>query len=141
VPDPYRLSADEVQFSTRLFGSAAVVASPAAAAETIICTVTVNTQARPDQVVWLQGFAAFTVGTSGTSARLRIRRTDVAGAVQGDTGATTGGIAATNLVDANVSGIDALGAIGAMVYVLTLQIAAGAAVSTVSATTMFAIVN
>jgi hypothetical protein len=89
--------------------------------------------------VLLLGWAAFTVGTSGTAANLRLRRTDTAGAVQGATGATTGGIAAGNLVDMNVNAFDTSPASG-QVYVLTLTITAGAAASTVSGCSIIALV-
>lgn len=139
-PDPYRLAGDEIDFRPRFFRSTTVAASPAAAVETIIATITVTSQARAEQEAWLDGWAAFTVGTSGTAVRLRIRRTDTSGATEADTGALTGGVAATNLLAQDVAGVDALGAVGSQVYVLTLTVTGGAAVSTVSAVRLTATV-
>jgi hypothetical protein len=79
--------------------------------------------------VRLHGFAAFTVGTNGVSANLRIRETNVAGAVVQATGAVIA--VATNLLAMNVLGFDATP--GVSVYVLTLTVGSGSAPSTVSA--------
>jgi hypothetical protein len=117
-----------------------VDASPAAAAETIIATFTGINTIDADSLVLLLAQANFTVGTSGTAARLRLRRTSVTGTVVGDTGAITGGIAATNLITQDIIGVDNPGAVASFVYVLTLQITAGAAVSTVSSVVIAPIV-
>lgn len=115
-----------------------MVASPSAAVETTICTVTIPGDIAVVTGVYLVGWAAFTVGASGTAANLRIRRTDTSGTIVAATGATTGGIAAGNLVDMNIAGLNASPA-AAQVYVLTLTITAGGAASTVSATSLFAL--
>lgn len=130
-PIPIRLSADEMDMSPRRFYSTTVAGSPALAAETIVCTLTVAANVAILQSVRLQGWAAFTVGTSGVSAQLRIRQTNVAGTVKADSGAVT--VTAGNLREASVQGDDTASAIPGQVYVLTLQIASGAATSTVSA--------
>lgn len=140
MPVPINRSVAGSDLSARFFQSSTVAGSPAAAAETIICTLTVTGDPTLVNGVILLGFAAFTVGTSGTACRLRIRQTDTSGATKGDTGATTGGIAAANVVDMNVAGVDTSPTLTNQVYVLTLTVTAGAAASTVSAAQLVAIV-
>lgn len=118
-----------------------IVASPALAAETIICSLANVSPDTPSRHIDLSGWAAFTVGTSGTAVRLRIRQTNVTGTVVGDTGALTGGITAAGLVAQDIEGIDQPGDQAAMVYVLTLQVTAGAAISTVSAVKLRALIT
>lgn len=113
--------------------STAIVASPALAAETIIAQVVVGSVADPSTTIELSGWAAFTVGTSGTACRLRIRRASLTGTVAVDTGATTQGVAAAGLDTLDVEGTDSPGEVASLVYVLTLQVTNGAAASTVSA--------
>lgn len=137
--DPIRYDSANVDMRNRFYVSKTIVASPATNAETIIAQLTVTEDVQLDEGVWLHGWAAFTVGTSGTACRLRIRRATVAGTVVADTGAVTGGIAAANLVTMSVDDFDAGATLGGQVYCLTLQVTAGAAASTVSATTLKAI--
>jgi hypothetical protein len=125
-------SALGLDLSPRFVQSQVVAASPALAAETIICTVTVPANAAIASGVQLTGWAAFTVGASGSACTLRLRQTGTSGTVIGTTGATTGGVAAGNLCDMNVQGFDTAGVLPGQVYVLTLQVTAGGAVSTVS---------
>jgi hypothetical protein len=132
MPRPINEAADALDLSPRFFRSAVVVASPAAAAETIIAQSAAIGDVAVMQGVRLGGWAAFTVGTTGTAARLRLRQTNVAGTVIADTGAVTGGIAAANLVTLDVEGFDAAATPPGQVYVLTLQVTGGSAVSTVS---------
>jgi hypothetical protein len=132
-------SAQGLDLSPRIVTSTTVAASPSAATETTICTVTLPTNIALASGVILLGWAAFTVGTSGTACNLKLRRTDTAGATQAATGATTGGIAAGNLVDMNVQAFDT-GPASGQVYVLTLTVTAGAATSTVSACSILALV-
>ncbi len=110
-----------------------VDASPAAASETVIATLTIPNFANIAVVngIDLSGWAAFTVGTSGASVRLRIRQTSVAGTVKADTGVLTGGVAAGNLLAQDIEGYDSGAGVG--VYVLTMTVGSGAAASTVSA--------
>lgn len=110
-----------------------VVASPALAAETIIASLVVGSVGDSSTVVDLSGWAAFTVGTTGTAARLRIRSGGLTGAVVADTGALTGGIAAAALVAQDVEGQDIPGEVASLGYVLTLQVTAATAGSAVSA--------
>ena len=127
---PIRFTGVDVDLTSRFAVTTTVVASPAAAAETIIAQVNSPSGFRAAEQVWVDGWAAFTVGTSGTAVRLRLRETNVSGTVVGDTGALTGGVAAANLLAQDVAGLDTA-TVG--VYVLTLQVTAGAAASTVSA--------
>lgn len=138
--DPQRYESSGFDLHNRFLASTTVVGSPAAAAETIIAQVTV---AEPEAVlsgILLDGWAAFTVGTSGTAVNLRIRRTNVAGAIQAATGAVTGGVAAGNLLAQDVAAFDAAPTLPGQIYVLTMQVTAGAATSTVSAVRLSAIV-
>lgn len=128
--DAVRMAGNAVDMSSRIAISTTVVASPAAAAETIIGQVSLPANFASTDPVEVSGWAALTVGTSGTAVRLRIRETNVSGTVIADTGALTGGISAGNLIAQDVEGLDAA-AVGT--YVLTAQVTAGAAASTVSA--------
>ena len=130
---PIAVSADEIDLRPRIPVSTTVVGSPSAATETIIAQIALTGDVSVLRSVILRGFAAFTVGTSGTAVRLRIRQTNASGTIVGDTGALTGGIAAGNLVVENVAGADASPSNTGQVYVLTLQVTGGAAASTVSA--------
>ena len=109
-----------------------VDASPSAGTETVIATLTIPNFSNISVVsgVRLSGWAAFTVGTSGVSAQLRIRQTNVSGTVKANTGVLTGGVAAGNLLAQDVEGFDSGAGVGT--YVLTLTIGSGAAASTVS---------
>lgn len=127
---PINDTAANVDFSNRPVVSTTVVASPALAAETIICTVTVPNNIQVLSGVKLNGWAAFTMGTSGVSCQLRIRRTNVTGTVAVNGGAVTGVAAA--LYSPTINGYDT-GGVAGTVYNLTMQIASGAAASTVSA--------
>lgn len=139
MPVPINVSAARVDLSYRVLDSTTVQNSPiAAAAETIICTV--NLPNFGDTVIvsraYLMGWAALTVGTSGTAVTLRIRQTNVSGTVVASTGALTGGIAAGNLIAQDVSGSDATPGVGT--YVLTCQVTSGAGNTTISAVQLFA---
>jgi hypothetical protein len=139
MPVPIRYDSQGLDLSKRLQETTAITGSPAAAAETVIATLGLTGFADTPIVsgVDLSGWASFTVGTSGTAVTLRIRQTNLAGAVVVTSGALTGGIAAANLVAQDVQGFDA-GA-GVATYVLTLQVTAGSAASTISATKLRAI--
>lgn len=132
MPVPIEQTAAQIDFSGRYAQSTAVVASPAAAAETIIAQITVNTDLTIAAGVRLHGWAAYTVGTSGTNVTLRLRRTNVAGTLIASSGGLTR--AAASLQEDDIDGFDATPAATGQVYVLTMQVTAGAAASTVSAT-------
>ena len=138
MPEPIKQSVIFTDLSGRFQSTQAVAASPALAAETIIGTLNIAGFGDTAVVSGIQfdGWAAFTVGTSGVSATLRIRQTNVSGAVVATTGALT--VTAASLVQTNVQGFDAAPGVGA--YVLTLQIGSGAAASTVSALSLQGIV-
>lgn len=132
-PEPIKVDSTNVDLSQRFRRSNTVVASPAAAAETIIATITITADLAIATGVSLEGWAAFTVGTAGVSTQLRIRQTNVAGTVKADTGALTGGIVAAALVAQDVMGLDTAPVLPGQIYVLTLQVASANAASTVSA--------
>jgi len=137
---PLEVTAASIDLSGRVAESKTVAASPSAATETVIATITVDTNLAIQQAILLRGFAAFTVGTSGTAVTLKIRRTDTSGTTIATTGALTGGITAGNLVAETILGFDTgVGGTG-QVYVLTLTVTNGAAASTVSAVELDALV-
>lgn len=137
--DPFVRSAVGLDLSPRAVSSSAIVGSPATNAETIVCQVpTISAAVQIAAGVFLSGSVAFTVGTSGTAVRVRIRQTNVAGTVVADSGAITGGVTAANLLAQDIQGFDTAPP-AIVVYVLTLQVTAGAAISTVSATNLFAL--
>jgi len=130
---PIQETSAGIDFSQRVQVSTTVAGSPAAATETIIAQLTLQGDVSVQRSVILRGWAAFTVGTSGTAVQLRIRQTNVSGTVKGDSGALTGGVAAGNLLVESVAGVDTSPANTGQVYVLTMQVTNGAAASTVSA--------
>lgn len=138
--EPISRSGLSVDISPRFLVSTTVAASPTAATETTIATVTLPSNVAVVSSVILMGYASFTVGTSGTAVRLRIRQTNTSGQTVADTGAVTGGITAANLVTLNNGGQDASSAAG-QVYVLTLTVTGGAAASTVSNVQLLAIAS
>jgi hypothetical protein len=140
MPVPIAQNAANIDLSQRAVATTSIVGSPALAAETIIAQITVNTDEAIISGIMLRGFAAFTVGTSGTATTLRIRRTNVSGTVVATTGALTGGVAAGNLVADTILGFDTGAATTGQVYCLTLQVTAGSAASTVSAVEFDALV-
>lgn len=146
---PYPLIRDVAgtDFGSRVYSSATVVGSPAAAAETVVCQVTgIDGQLPVSKLVVLSAAVAFTVGTSGVSVRYRLRTGTAAGAgtTVFDSGVTTAGISAGGLVSGDVQGVDTSvtggGAIGSTSYCLTLTIGSGAAASTVSAVNLLVVV-
>lgn len=139
MPQPINESGAAVDLSPRLAQSTTVVGSPAAAAETIVCQTPQLGDIAKNVGVLLLGMAAFTVGTSGTAVTIRLRQTGLAGTVIYNSGALTGGVAAGNLLCLDVQGLDPSPVLPGQVYVLTLQVTAGAAASTVSATNLFAL--
>src|SRR6266487_5960681 len=136
MPDPFLESGRFLDLSPRVAHSETVSASPAAAVETIIGTITLPSGLTLATGVFLFGWATYTVGTSGVSGRMRIKQTDAAGATKVDTGLLTR--TAAQLVDDAVLGFDSAPADG-QIYKLTLIIGSGAAASTVSAVGLLAI--
>jgi hypothetical protein len=133
---PLTGAAVNIDGSGRLAQSSVVVASPAGASETIICSVTIPSGLAFTAGVILAGWAALTVGTSGTAVTLKLRKTNVSGSTVQTTGALNA--TAAQLVTRGILGFDATPTEGG-VYVLTLTVANGAATSTVSAAQLFAV--
>jgi hypothetical protein len=134
-PVPIVVNGDGVDLSGRISQSKAIVASPALAAETTICTVTIGSNPSVLSGIVLLGWVSFTVGTSGVSANLKIRQTGTSGATIVATGVQT--VTAATIVETGCQGFDAA-PLAAGVYVLTLTIGSGAAASTVSAVQLLA---
>lgn len=138
MPQPIRSDSMGIDLHHRFQQYTTVDASPSAGTETVIATLTLADFGDLAVVSGIQvvGWAAFTVGTSGISANLRIRQTNASGTVVASSGAAT--VAAGNLYEASVRGFDATP--GKVSYALTLTIGSGAAASTVSALYLGAII-
>jgi hypothetical protein len=139
MPRPINEAADAIDLRPRVVNTNAIVGSPAAASETIVAQTAAIGDVSVQAGVLLFGWVAFTVGGSGTAARLRVRQTNVGGTIVADTGALT--VTAGNLVSPSILGFDAAAVSPSQVYVLTLTITAGAATSTVSATQLTGIID
>jgi hypothetical protein len=131
MPAPIDYSSALVDLSQRFQGTSTVVASPTDSTETIIASLTIVDFGNLEVIsgVRLHGFAAFTVGTNGVTANLRIRQTNASGTIVKATGGVIA--VATNLLAMNVLGLDA--APGIKTYVLTLTVGSASAASAVSA--------
>lgn len=143
MPLPIRYDSTGFDLSERFFQSSAVVASPAAAAETIIASITLTGDLTVTAGILLSGWAAYTVGTNGTAVQFRIRRTNVAGTLVVASGALTGSQHGAAILSADdINGFDPIPvlAVPNSIYVLTMQVTAGSASSTVSAVLLSAIV-
>lgn len=138
APTPIRLTSDAVNLAQRHKLTTTVAASPTAATETIIASLTVPDDEATFTGVRLDGWAAFTVGGSGVSARLRLRQTNASGTTIADSGAVT--VTAGNLVSAPIMGLDTSPVLPGQVYVLTLTVGSAASGSTVSAVCLAAVV-
>lgn len=143
---PTNINSRFIDLSARTATSSTVVGSPATNSETVVCSITgLDTQLACAAGVFLSGVASFTVGTSGTAIRLRIRTGTTAGSgtTVADTGALTGGVAAGNLLSQDLQGFDTASAnlaLQSSSYCLTLTITGGAATSTVSQTNLFLLI-
>lgn len=138
MPQPITSNVVHEDLQGRFPVTTTVVASPALAAETIIASLAIPNFGDTPILsgVTLGGWAAYVVGTSGTTVTLRIRQTNVSGTVVSSTDAIN--VNAGNKMVTDVLGVDATP--GVATYVLTMQVANGAAASTVSATQLRAIV-
>lgn len=131
--DPIVTSARGLDLSSRIVTTTAVVGSPAAAAETIIAQTAPLSNISVVSGVILMGWAAYTVGTSGTAVTFKLRQTNASGTTVSSTGALTGSQHGAAILTADdINGVDTAPAAG-QVYVLTMQVTNGAAISTVSA--------
>ena len=147
IPQGILVGGTAVDISKRFANTNTVVASALSATETVIASITgLPSDCAVFTGVFLSGVVSFTVGTSGSAIRVRIRTGTTAGSgtVIADTGAVTGGIAATNLVSQDIQGTDTgtVGgnAIGSTSYCLTLAVTASTATNTVSATNLVAMI-
>ncbi len=131
------LSGAGVDLSPRFQRNATVVASPAAAAETIIASLTVQGNLTSAGVM-VFGWAAYTVGTDGTGVTLKLHKTDASGTTLKSTGILD--LAATKLGAGMLFGFDGSPTLPGQVYVLTATVTLGSATSTVSAVEIAAIV-
>lgn len=136
MPIPIQLGAAALDLSPRVFKSEVVAASPAAAAETTICSVVVQGDLSTALGVVLIGWASYTVGTNGTAVTFKIRQTDTAGTTVATSGAETA--TAATLASKSIMGVDDGQVAARQVYVLTMTVTAGSAPSTVSAATLLA---
>ena len=130
-------SALTADWSPRIVDTTTVQNSPiAAAAETIIATLAIpNFGGTPIVAkIYLDGWAAYTIGGTATATTLRIRQTNGAGTVVANTGALTAGVAAAALAAQDVCGSDATP--GVATYVLTLQVTGGSTNTTISAVSL-----
>lgn len=137
-PQPITRNVQNDDLTARFQETHTVAASPSGSAETIVATLTLAGFNDLAVVTGIQlvGWAAFTAGTNGVSARLRIRETNTSGSTVGDSGAVT--VAAASLYEQSAYGFDATP--GVAVYVLTLTVGSGSATSTVSACSLKAVV-
>lgn len=138
MPQPIRDDSVGIDLHHRFQQTKTVAASPSANAETIIATLTLSDFGDIQVVSGIQiiGWAAYTVGTSGTAVTFQLRQTNVSGTVVASTGALTA--TAANLMESEVQGFDATPGVG--VYVLTMTVTGGAATSTVSALSLRAVI-
>lgn len=137
-PPPIRIGAAGLDLSERFFRTATVDASPAAASETVVATLTVTPELAVQEGVIVWGYVALTVGTAGVSLNTRIRRDSLTGTIIKASGATTA--TAANLIDRAIVGFDTGPTLPNEVYVLTLILASASAESTVSAVELAALV-
>ena len=135
---PIQFSAAGLDLSPRFFRTDTVAASPSAATETTIATLTIGSQLAVVSGILLFGYAAYTVGTAGVSVNLKIRQTDTSGTTIKATGATTA--TAANLGSMDLQGFDTAATLPGQVYVLTMTVASANAASTVSAAALYALV-
>lgn len=127
-----------IDLSPRFVRSVTVAASPAAATETTIATITLPASISQAVGIEVFGWAGFTVGTNGVSVSLKIRQTNTSGSTIAASGAVTA--TAANLSQGVVCGLDTAGVLPGQVYVLTMTVASGSATSTVSAVYLRALI-
>lgn len=140
MPDPITENIGRVDLSDRFIENHTVAGSPALAAITTVASLTWLPQSSPTVVVGalLRCEVALTVGTSGVSVLLQIRRTNTTGTVIATTGALTA--TAATLIALSTQGLDAVAFAPGQVWVACLTVASGSAVSTVSGVSLSAIV-
>lgn len=136
MPAPIRETAAGMDLSPRVFATATFVGSPANQTEAVVARVTVSGDIALVVGVVLVVFLSIRVGTSGTSVRMRLRQTGLAGTVLADTDAIpeTAGTFVTRLAVA----LDQA-AVLPQVYALTSQTADAVATSTVQQVALVAL--
>lgn len=111
-----------------------VVASPAAAAETVIATLIGVTTEFDAQAIHLTANVNISLAAAATACILRIRRTGLTGTLCGVAGGLTGVTAGSiTSISLGHDASDAPGNASGATYVLTAQCTAGATPSTVNA--------
>ena len=137
-PDPIRTNGGSVDLSTRFVRTGTVSASPSAATITQIGSVSITSNVVIASGVQLWGWAAFTAGTNGVSAKLDIRQTSTTGSVIATTGLVT--VTAASLYALTVEGFDTAATLPNQTYALCLTVTSGSAASTVSSLSLAALV-
>jgi hypothetical protein len=135
TPQTIQMSGAGVDLSPRFSANNSVVASPATAVETVVATLgPFTSNVAVGSGVFIIAQAAFTVGTSGTNVRYRIRQgTTTSGTTVFDSGLVNAGITAAGLAVENITAFDASPVLPGQSYCLTLTVALASATSTVSA--------
>lgn len=136
-PTPIQHSGLVLDLAPRVQINKTVAASPSAAAITTVCSLTIDGNLAVSTGILIVGWGAFTVGASGVSVLLQIRRTDTTGTVIASTGACT--FAAGNLGSLTLQGLDTSPTLPGQVYVLCATVASAAAASTFSGVQLTAI--
>jgi hypothetical protein len=142
-PQTIQVSGAGVDLSPRFLANNTVVASPATAAETVVASLGPFTGALVvASGVFVFAQVSLTVGTSGTSARYRIRQGTTAGSgtVVYDSGVCGAGITATASLVENIVGFDSSPTLPGQSYCLTVTVGSASATSTASAVAIAAIV-
>lgn len=137
-PLPIQYDAARLDLSPRVFRSTTVAGSPAAAAETTVCTLTCTGDIAVIAGIVLIGWYSVTAGTNGVSLVTKLRRTDTSGATVATSGAITA--VAASLYTQSIVGFDTGPTMPGQVYVMTLTVASASAASTVSAAGLVALV-
>ena len=108
-----------------------IVASPALAAETVVCTLGPLNLAVDNAAVYLDWFVGLTIGTSGVTLTPKLVRGSITGltAINNPLAYT---VVAANKYLFSGCWVDTPGVVAGLIYSLTLTIGSGAAASTIS---------
>jgi azurin len=139
APVPIREDAAGIDLSSRVQRSTTVAGSPALAAETVVCSLTLTGDTAVVAGTALFGFVALTLGASATDVTVKLRQTGTSGTTVVSSGLLNAP-AAADVLTFSIQGFDTGTVMPGQVYVLTVTVANGAAVSTVSAASLIAIV-
>lgn len=137
MPLPIQYDGQHLDLSSRLFQSATVAASPPDNTETAVATVTCSGDIAVVSGILLIAWLSITIGTSGVSLALKLRRTNAAGTAVKTGGAET--VTATQVYTRVIVGFDTGPTMPGQVYCVTATVGSGAAASTVSAVTLVAV--